>query len=200
MEIFVSKKRKQFSIQKGFLVHYSGYFERRFDPKLKQEEAGKNIIYLLEDDADDFALIVDYIYRGAVIGVLPEPTDALKVARCLRFIKLTGKLEFGEAASVVYPALKAILAKQATMKDPTALIAPEFIRVAFSIIPAKNNILELLSQAAMPETIKRAGGKYKQVLEEVDGLVAESWRQFHACREELRLSFPLNPDVKKKIL
>lgn len=124
----------------------------------------------------------------------------LKVERCLRFIRLAGKLDFGEAASVIYPALRAILARHASMKDPTALITPEFIRVAFSIIPAKNNILELISQAAMPETLKRAGGKYEQELDEVEGFLQASWRQFHACREDLRLSFLLNPNIKKIIL
>jgi hypothetical protein len=158
--------------------------------------AKADAFYLLDDNPDDFALIVDYIYSGTVINVLPEQIDVLKVERCLRFIRFTGKLEFGEAASIIYPALRAILERQATKKDPTALITPEFIR----IIPAKNNILELLSQAAMPEMMKRAGGKYEKELEEVEGFLKESWRQFQAYRDELQLSFPLNPDAIKKIL
>jgi hypothetical protein len=197
VDIYVSKKRKQFSIQKDFLVHYSGYFQRRLDPKVKLEEADQDVIYLLDDDADDFALIVDYIYRRAVITTLPEETDLLKVAHCLRFIKLTGKLEIGEAASVVYPALKKILAKNATYCGPTTLIPPEFIRIAFNSIPAKNNILELLTRAAMPETLTHGGGKYQKVLGECEAFAAESWRQFQAVRDELRLSFPMSPYGKK---
>jgi hypothetical protein len=192
VEIYVSKKRKQFSVPKDLLIYYSGYFERRLDPSVKKEEAGGDQFHFLDDDADNFALIVDYIYRGAVISVLPEQTDVLKIARCLSFISLAGKLEIGEAASVIYPVLTKILSRQAAGINPMALIAPEFIRTAFTIIPTRNNVLKLLAQAAMPETMKKTGGKYDKLIEEVEGFAAESWRQFKGCSKELHLAFPLN--------
>lgn len=193
VDIRVSKKRKLFSVPRDLLVFYSGYFGRQLDPEVKGEG---DQLYLLDDDADDFSLIIDYIYKGAVISVLPETTDTLKVARCLRFIKLTGKLEIGEAASVVYPALRTVLAENAKYRDRTALVTTKLIRTAFEAIPARNNILELLARAAMPETLKTEGGKYGKLLEENDAFVAESWRQFQAIRENLGMSFPLSHNDK----
>jgi hypothetical protein len=199
VEIYVSKKRKHFSVPKDLLVYYSGYFGRRLDPSIEKQEADRDQ-FLLEDDADDFGLIVDYIYRGAVINALPEYGDVLKVERCISFIKLTGKLEIGEAASVIYPALKTILARNATSADPTALVTSQLIRIAFETIPTRNNVLELLARATLPETLKPRGGNYANELEVCDAFAAESWRQFQAVRENLQLSFPLSNHKKKTFI
>lgn len=174
------------------MIYYSGYFERRLDPSAKKEEADEDQFHFLDDDADNFALIVDYIYRGAVVTVLPEKTEVLKIARCLSFINLAGKLEICGAASVIYRVLAKILSRQVTGVDPVGLIASKFIRTAFTIILTRNNALKLLALAAMTEMMKKTGDKYKKVIEEVEGFAAESWRQFKDCSKELHLSFPLN--------
>ncbi len=195
----MGKKRKNYVIPKALLEHYCGYFENHFRHGIKRENADQIDFYFLDDDPDDFGLIVTYIFKGSMVQTLPEPTAVLKMERCLNYTKLTGKFGCGEAASVIYPVLKEILVNHVSKKDPTELIKPEFIRTAFSIIPARNKILELLCQAALPETMKRDGGKYGILLKDSEEFLAETLRQFHACRPEISLLSPLNKKVTLKV-
>lgn len=113
------------------------------------------------------------------------------MARCLKFINFIGKLEMGEAGSVIYPVLREILVESARSQNPTACLSPEFIRTAFEVIPKGNEVLKLLCQAAMPESLKRKEGKFAKVVEEVDGFAAETWRQFQEARGEMGALVPL---------
>jgi hypothetical protein len=201
VDIYVGRKRKYYSLPKDLLAHYSGYFERSLQPKSNPAEGvGTHTIYLIDDDPDDFALIVDYILRGSILDKLPEADDASKVARCLRYIKLIGKLEIGEAAAVICLALKNVLVAEANREDATKLITPEFISTAFDIIPARSDILKILCQATLPENMKRRGNKYEKVIELHDGFAAETWRQYQGCRMDVSQVAPLRTSRNKKKL
>jgi hypothetical protein len=121
------------------------------------------------------------------------------MGRCLKFLNLIGKLEMGEAAIVIYPVLKDILVRHAQMHNPTSHLTPEFVSAAFNIIPAGHQVLKLLCQAAMPETLKKDENKFAKLIEEHDGFAAETWRQFQAARAGVSLMVPLGRTPHSRI-
>lgn len=66
VDIFVGSQRRQWTLHRNLLCHYSSYFEAEFQghevPRAKK--SGENRLDLPEDDPRGFALLVKWLYQG----------------------------------------------------------------------------------------------------------------------------------------
>lgn len=69
MKLYVGSKRKEFVAHKKLLCDGSEYFRKAFTSGFKEGIEG--VMYLPEDDLDVVALLVDFLYRGAI----PRPNE-----------------------------------------------------------------------------------------------------------------------------
>lgn len=62
--IYVGPERKKSIVHKKLLCNRSSFFAKAFNGSFKEAQEG--VMYLPEDNADAFSLLVDFLYRGIV--------------------------------------------------------------------------------------------------------------------------------------
>jgi hypothetical protein len=197
VDIYVGPKRKHFLLPRDLLIHHSEYFNRRFngfhpDPNL----INKTTVHLLDENADNFSLLVDYIFRGQEITALPEQDVKAKATRCFAFITQSHKFEMTHATAAIHPVLKQVLISTANTAE---LLKPEHVQLVLELLPKGNVVGTLVLQAALPEVLKKDGGKFRKELEENDKFGAEMLRAIKAAGSKGKVTLLLPLDVKKKM-
>ncbi|KAH6671050.1 hypothetical protein B0J14DRAFT_702110 [Halenospora varia] len=75
VKVCVGPKRKEFTIHKNLICDKYDFFRRAFCSGF--EEAEKGEMHLPEDDANVFANLTDYLYRGTVPDLVPPSPNSV---------------------------------------------------------------------------------------------------------------------------
>jgi len=111
VDVYVGAQKKQYSLPKLLLCHYSPCFNRCFNGKFI--EAQTQELKLPEDKVDDFEVLLEYMLRGQiseVFEVKKNQSASVAVQRCVNFLEYADKYELGDAACTeIYEPLKKAL-------------------------------------------------------------------------------------------
>jgi len=63
VKLYIGRKRKEFTIHKKLLCDQIDFFSKKFNGRTQEAKTG--VMYLPEDHPDEFASLIDFLYRGA---------------------------------------------------------------------------------------------------------------------------------------
>ncbi|PVH86916.1 hypothetical protein DL98DRAFT_582234 [Cadophora sp. DSE1049] len=141
VDVYVGKDKKHYSLPKDLLCYHSTYFDRCFNGEFKEAKESK--LELLEDDVEDFEILLEYLLRGSLqLDDIKVKGEAAKLNdMCRRYMEL---LEYADKynmhhgiGELLYEPLKARLAYDNR-------ILPRDVELVFRVLRKGNKLRELI--------------------------------------------------------
>lgn len=156
VDIYVGKDKKHYSVPKGLLCYYSTYFDRCFNGKFKETKEGK--LELLDDQTDNFELLLEYFLHGTVpLGdVKPRSEKGSKLDLVGRYMEL---LEYADKynmqhciAEVLFAPLKDELIKKSDRQNNGLYhVRTGCVELIFRVTGKGDKLRTLITQAVLSQ-------------------------------------------------
>ena len=148
VDIYVGKDKKHYRLPKDLLCYYSAYFDRCFNGDFKEAKEGK--LELLEDDTEDFDILLEYMLRGSLPldnikprGEAAELNDLGR--RYMELVEYADKYDMHHGiGELLYEPLRERLVHQNR-------ILPKDVELVFRVLNKGHKMRKLITQAALSQ-------------------------------------------------